>query len=62
MHYFKHYYVMDSYVMSCYANLELGFVVELLGVEDCAVHVEDDVRHGVGGLMVMAVIFHCRGL
>ena len=51
-----------SYVMSCYANLELGFVVELLGVEDCAVHVEDDVRHGVGGLMVRAVIFHCRGL
>ena len=48
--------------MSCYANLELGFVVELLGVEDGAVHVEDDVRHGVTGLMVMAVIFHCRGL
>ena len=39
------------------ADLELGLVVELLSVEDGAVHVKDDVRHGVTGLMVMAVIF-----
>ena len=39
-----------------YANLELGLVVELLGVEDSAVHIKYDVRHGVTGIMVMAVI------
>ena len=50
-------------VICNYANLELGLVVELLGVEDGAVHIKDDVRHGVTGLMVMAVIlWHCRGL